>query len=398
MPQAASSPRFASRIDFDLTPNALALALAARRAAGARVLDLTASNPTQAGFTYPEAEILAALAAPAALRYEPEPRGLPAARTAITAYYAARGERVDADDVLVTASTSEGYALLIKLLAEPGDEILVPAPSYPLFDMLAALESVALVRYPLEFASGRGWRIGCEALERALSPRTRAVVVVHPNNPPGSYVQAQERAWLEALCARRGLPLIADEVFLDYGRGAACESSFATTQGALTFALSGLSKVAGLPQLKLGWIALAGPESARREARDRLEFIADAYLSVGAPVQHAATALLELRGRIQQQILARVAMNESRLRERCARAPGCRVLERDGGWYAVLELAREVDEEALCVALLEKHGVLVHPGFFFDFARPGVLIVSLLARPEELTEGMERVIECANSM
>ena len=391
-------PRFASRIDVDLTPNALALALAARRAAGARVLDLTASNPTQAGFTYPEAEILAALAAPAALRYEPEPRGLPAARAAITAYYAARGEIVDTDDVLVTSSTSEGYALLMKLLAEPGDEILVPAPSYPLFDMLAALESVALVRYPLEFASGRGWRIGREALERALSPRTRAVVVVHPNNPTGSYVQAQERAWLEALCARRGLPLIADEVFLDYGRGAACETSFAMTQGALAFALSGLSKLAGLPQLKLGWIALAGPEAARREARDRLEFIADAYLSVGAPVQHAATALLGLRGRVQQQILARVAANEALLRERCADVPGCRVLERDGGWYAVLELAREIDEEALCVTLLEEHGVLVHPGFFFDFARPGVLVVSLLARPDELAEGIERVIECANSM
>ena len=266
-----------------------------RRAAGARILDLTLSNPTQAGFAYPDAEILAALAAPALLRYEPEPRGLPAARAAVAAYYAARGESVDADDVLITASTSESYALLMKLLAEPGDEILVPAPSYPLFDVLAALESVSLVRYPLEHAPGRGWRIGREALERALSPRTRAIVVVHPNNPTGSYVQADERAWLEALCARRGLPLIADEVFLDYGRGAACEASFATTQGALAFALSGLSKLAGLPQLKLGWIALAGPGLLRREARDRLEFIADAYLSVGAPVQHAAASLLGLR-------------------------------------------------------------------------------------------------------
>lgn len=397
-PRAPATPRFASRIDVDLTPNALAQTLAARRAAGARILDLTASNPTRAGFDYPEAEILAALAAPAALRYEPEPRGLLAARAAVSAYYAARGESVDTEDLLITASTSESYALLMKLLAEPGDEILVPAPSYPLFDVLAALESVALVRYPLEHSPGGGWRIERAALERAISPRTRAVVVVHPNNPTGSFVQADERAWLEAFCARRGLPLIADEVFLDYGRGAACETSFAATQGALAFALSGLSKVAGLPQLKLGWIALAGPAPLRREARDRLEFIADAYLSVGAPVQHAAAALLGLRARIQSQIAARVAANENWLRERCASAPGFRLLAREGGWYAVLELAREVDEESLCVALLEKHGVLVHPGFFFDFARPGVLVVSLLTALDELAEGALRAIECANSM
>jgi alanine-synthesizing transaminase len=397
-PRAQAAPRFAGRIDVDLTPNALAQALAARRAAGARVLDLTTSNPTQAGFTYPESEILAALASPAALRYEPEPRGLPAARAAVSGYYAARGESVGAEDVLITASTSESYALLLKLLSEPGDEILVPAPSYPLFDLLAALESVELERYPLQHTSETGWRIEPAALERAISPRTRAIVVVHPNNPTGSFVQAQERAWLEALCARRGLPLIADEVFLDYGRGAACEASFAVTQGALTFALSGLSKVAGLPQLKLGWIALAGPESARAEARDRLEFIADAYLSVAAPVQHAAAALLGTRNRIQSQIAARVAANERWLRERCARNTGLRLLERGGGWYAVLELARELDEEALCVALLEKHGVLLHPGFFFDFARPGVLVASLLTMPAILAEGIERAIECANSM
>ena len=397
-PHVHATPRFASRIDVDLTPNALAQALAERRAAGARVLDLTASNPTQAGFAYPEAEILAALAAPAALRYEPEPGGLPAARAAVSAYYASRGEHVDAEDVLITASTSESYALLMKLLAEPGDEFLVPAPSYPLFDVLASLESVALARYPLERMPGAGWRIGRAGLERALSPRTRAIVVVHPNNPTGSFVQADEREWLEALCARRGLPLIADEVFLDYGSGAAPAPSFAAAHGALAFALSGLSKVAGLPQLKLGWIALAGPARLRREARDRLEFIADAYLSVGAPAQHAAAALLGLRGRIQPQILARVAANESLLRERCARAPGCRLLEREGGWYAVLELRRELDEEALCLRLLEEHGVLIHPGFFFDFERGGVLVVSLLARPEELAEGCERAIECANSM
>ena len=372
--------------------------LAARRVAGKRILDLTAANPTRAGFAYPEAEILAALASPAALVYEPDPRGLPAARAAISAYYASRGESVGATDLLLTASTSESYALLFKLLAEPGDEILVPAPSYPLFEVLAALESVRLVRYPLCNAAEQGWRIQREALEAALSPRTRALIVVHPNNPTGSYVRADERAWLEALCASRGLPLIADEVFLDYVRGAVHESSFATTRGALAFALSGLSKLVGLPQLKLGWIALAGEERVREQARERLEFIADAYLSVGAPVQHAAAALLGLRGAVQRQIRERVVGNEGRLRERCAGVPDFRVLERAGGWYAVLELSESIDEEALCVRLLERHGVLVHPGFFFDFARYGVLVLGLLAQPADLIEGIGRVIESTESM
>ncbi len=391
-------PRFASRIDVDLAPNALAAALAARRAAGARVLDLTSSNPTRAGLRYPEAEILAALASPEALAYQPDPRGLAAARAAISAYYAARGESVEPEDLLLTASTSESYALLFKLLADPGDEVLIPAPSYPLFDVLAGLESVRLVRYPLVHAAGDGWRIQREALAAALSPRTRAIAVVHPNNPTGSYLRGEERAWLEALCVSRELPLIADEVFLDYSRGAAGEISFATTRGALAFALSGLSKLVGLPQLKLGWIALAGPLQARERARERLEFIADAYLSVGAPVQHAAPSLLRLRGALQRQIRERVERNEAHLRELCAAGASLRPLEREGGWYAVLELSEAIDEEAFCVRLLEQHGVLVHPGYFFDFERPGVLVVSLLAEPEAFAEGALRLIESANSM
>ena len=396
--RAAPGPRFASRIDGDLAPNPLAAALAARRSAGGRILDLTLSNPTRAGFAYPETEILAALASPAALRYEPDPRGLLAARAAISAHYAARGEAVDAEDLLLTASTSESYALLFKLLADPGDEILVPAPSYPLFEMLAALESVRLVRYPLEPEAAGGWRIGRTALERALSPRTRAVVVVHPNNPTGGFVKQDERAWLEAVCARCAVPIIADEVFLDYGRGAACEASFATLRGAPAYALSGLSKLAGLPQMKLGWIALAGPEPLRRDAGERLEFIADAYLSVGAPVQHAAARLLALGSDVRRQIRERVARNDARLRELCARRRGFRVAEREGGWYAVLELAPAIDEEALCLRLLTEHGVLVHPGFFFDFERTGVLVLSLLAAPDELEAGIARVIESAKSM
>jgi aspartate/methionine/tyrosine aminotransferase len=243
-----------------------------------------------------------------------------------------------------------------------------------------------------------GWRIARTALERALSPRTRAVVVVHPNNPTGSFVSQDERAWLEPLCARCGLALVSDEVFLDYGRGAASEETFATLRGAPAFALSGLSKVAGLPQMKLGWIALAGPEPLRREALERLEFISDAYLSVGAPAQHAAARLLALRADVQRQIRERVDANERVLRELCARRRGFHVPPREGGWYAVLELAPDTDEEALCTALLERHGVLAHPGFFFDFERTGVLVLSLLTDPKDFAEGVARVIESANSM
>jgi aspartate/methionine/tyrosine aminotransferase len=301
------------------------------------------------------------------------------------------------EDLLLTASSSESYALLFKLLADPGDEILIPAPSYPLLELLAGLECVRLVRYPLEHRAGAGWCIGRGALEAALSPRTRAVVVVHPNNPTGSYLRGEERAWLEGLCAGRGLPLIADEVFLDYGR-AAGEISFATTRDALAFALSGLSKLVGLPQLKLGWIALAGPPRARERARERLEFIADAYLSVGSPVQHAAPALLALRGAVQRQIRERVERNDAHLRERCAAARSLCPLERDGGWYAVIELPESIDEEAFCIRLLERHAVLVHPGYFFDFQRPGVLVASLLVEPEIFAEGVARLIESADSM
>jgi aspartate/methionine/tyrosine aminotransferase len=390
--------RFASRIDPDLAPNPLAAALAAHRSSGARLLDLTASNPTRVGLRYPQAEILAALDSPAALAYQPDPRGLAAARSAISSYYAERGETVALDDLLLTASSSESYALLFKLLADPGDEVLVPAPSYPLFDLLASLESVRLARYPLRYTEAEGWRIQREALEAALSPRTRAVVVVHPNNPTGSYLSQPERVWLEALCARCGLALIADEVFLDYPRGEAAAPSLAAARGALVFALSGLSKLAGLPQLKLGWIALAGPEPERLRARERLEFISDAYLSVGAPVQHAAPALLALRGGLQQQIRERVAHNETRLRGLDAGAGGLRVLEREAGWYAVIELAEETDEESFCVRLLEQHGVLVHPGFFFDFERSGVVVVSLLGEPQGFAEGAARLIESAKSM
>jgi aspartate/methionine/tyrosine aminotransferase len=269
--------------------------------------------------------------------------------------------------------------------------VVVPAPGYPLLEMLAALESVALARYPLVHAQ-HGWRIDRAALEGNLTARTRAVVVVHPNNPTGSYVAADERAWLTELCARRGLAIVADEVFLDYAREGVAEPSFATTRGALGFAVSGLSKLAGLPQMKLGWITLAGPPELRRDAGARLELIADAYLSAGAPVQHAAARLLDLRGTVQSQIRARVAGNERWLHERCARAAGVRALPRDGGWYAVLELPEDTDEEALCVALVERDGVLVHPGFFFDFTRPGVLVVSLLCQPGAFEEGVARVL------
>src|SRR5579864_8683557 len=280
---------FSSRLNWNLPTNPLAKLIEEKRASGAAILDLTESNPTMAGLSYPADRILAALSDPRSICYEPAPMGHPAARAAVAAYY---GRRVEPDRVLVTASTSEAYGFLFKLLADPGDEILAPRPSYPLFDFLAALESVRVVEYPLVYHSG--WAIDFDTLAQRITPRSRAVVVVNPNNPTGSYLKKSELAALIELCREHELAILSDEVFSDYPLAEDAErvSSLVNVEEVLTFSLSGLSKLVGLPQLKLGWIVAGGPEAARREAVQHLELIADTYLSVGTPVQWAAAALL----------------------------------------------------------------------------------------------------------
>jgi|CXWL01.1.fsa_nt_gi aspartate/methionine/tyrosine aminotransferase len=387
---------FSSRFSFDLTPNRLMQTLQAKKAAGVEVLDLAESNPTRAGFNYDAAEILSALAQPQAMLYEPSPRGLPAARQAITNYYLQHNKTIDSDSVFLTASTSEAYSHLFKLLAEPGDEVLVPKPSYPLLDFLTALDSVQSVQYPLKYDARRGWEIDLEALYNLISDKTKVIVVVNPNNPTGSYLKTSELSQLNALCAKHNLALIVDEVFSDYRyqiRADQVETAVGN-DGALTFALSGLSKVVGLPQVKLGWIQVSGPPSLAAEAQSRLEFIADTYLSVATPVQHAAERLLTQRDSIQKQIITRLNDNHRFLESQCAASPNCRVLIREGGWYAVLEIdgdAQASDDDRV-LQLLEQDNVFAHPGYFYDFDQDGILVLSLLTPPATFQSGLSKIL------
>ena len=504
---------FSSRLNWDLRPNPLSILLDHKRAQGAEILDLTESNPTRAGFTYPPEEILAALADPAALRYDPSPPGHLIARQAIASYYRDRGREIAPADILLTASTSEAYAWLFKLLCDPGDEILTPRPSYPLFEFLAALESVHVRQYPLRYDGA--WRIDFPALEASLTNRSRAIVVVNPNNPTGSFIASEELDRLQSLAALRGIAILIDEVFSDYrflpvasaphttsnrrerppsdsaetapsvhsqtsrdqrerfkkilprehsertpaehsertparDRGAFRAERFkeilprehsdptpadptpipsaqALTfrmsglskideprpQGAadaeahqtvvfprerlqpdhppqaLTFRMSGLSKIAGLPQLKLGWIAIEGPPDGA--ARDRLELIADTYLSVATPVQYALPRLLQTSESIRAQILNRARANLELLRT-LASGSASNVLNVEGGWYATLQVPRTRSEESWALTLLADHDVLIQPGYFFDFESEAFLVVSLITPPEIFAEGIRRII------
>ncbi len=382
---------FSSRLNWDLRPNRISALLEARRRAGACILDLTESNPTHAGLSYPGPEILEVLADARSLRYEPSPTGVAEARSAVSSYYAARGASVAVDRVVLTASTSEAYGYVFKLLADPGDEVLVPRPSYPLFEFLARLESVRAVDYPLVYDGS--WRIDFAALEAALTPRTRAVVVVNPNNPTGSFLKTGERDRLIALAAARGLAIVSDEVFSDYAFAPDPERvrTMAGIDGALTFSLSGLSKTAGLPQMKLGWIVTSGPEELRTAALARLELIADTYLSAAAPAQYGAARLMAAGGRVREQISARTRRNLDWLRGAVA-GSALSVLAVEGGWYATLEVPRTRSEEEWTLELLERDGVLVQPGFFFDFESEAFLVLSLLTAPDVFCEGVGRVV------
>jgi alanine-synthesizing transaminase len=380
---------FSSRLDWNLAANPLSRLLQEKRAAGAAILDLTEGNPTAAGIVYPTEAILAAMADGRSLRYEPSAAGMLVARTAVSGYY---GGRVDPQRILLSASTSEGYAMAFKLLADPGDEVLAPRPSYPLFEFLAALESVRVVQYPLVYDGG--WRVDFDALSRLITARTRAIVLVNPNNPTGSFMKRAELARLLGICRERQLAIISDEVFSDYGIGddARRVRSLVDTEDVLTFCLSGLSKIAGLPQLKLGWMVSSGPRTARDEAYRRLELIADTYLSVGTPVQWAAAALLDTRGDVQRQIGGRVEGNLQFLRGEIGAGSPWRVLEVEGGWYATIRAPRIRSEEEWVLTLLAEDGVLVQPGFFFDFESEAFLVVSLLTPPEIFCTGVRRML------
>lgn len=385
---------FSRRTEWQLSVNRFTEAQREAAATGKKLLDLTVSNPTRAGLTvdlsYDRQQIAKALVEPSIADYDPQPKGLLAARQAVSNYYRERQADVDVESLILTTSTSEGYSYIFRLLCNPGDEVLVPKPSYPLFEFLADLQDVKLVPYPLIY--DHGWLLDLSSIERAATDRTRAIVLVHPNNPTGSYVKAAERAAINSLCRERNLALIVDEVFLDYARDGQGQATFAANTDALTFTLSGVSKISGLPQMKLAWLAVSGPEKLAHEAMARMEVIADTYLSMSAPVQSAATAMLEQRRRTQPALQKRTEANLTELDRRLTRQTHCTRLEVEGGWYAVLRVPATGSDEDAAVALLQECSVLVHPGHFYDFPLDGHLVVSLITEEKDFAEGIRRAL------
>ncbi|HEY1160769.1 MAG TPA: pyridoxal phosphate-dependent aminotransferase [Terracidiphilus sp.] len=383
--------RFSRRTDWNTEESELARAHRLRVEAGLPIADLTASNPTRCGFAY-DRDLLAALSDPQALDYDPQPRGSLRGREAVCAYYAEHGAAVRPEQIVLTTSTSEAYSYLFRLLCDPGSEILVAHPGYPLFDFLAVLDDVRLKAAPLVY--DQGWQIDPEGFRRAITAETRAIVLVHPNNPTGHFTKPWEAEELARMCREREVSLIVDEVFLDYGfsRGTVGGGwSFALgLEGVQVFVVSGLSKIAGLPQMKAAWMVATGLGSA--SALDRLEVIADTFLSMNAPVECALPKWLEGRGAIEEQIRARLVANLAELDRQLERLPMVRRLEVEGGWYAVLRIPALRPDEQTALALLER-GVLVHPGYFFGMAESGWLVVSLLGPEGEFSTGVTGLVD-----
>src|SRR5919109_4468386 len=378
---------FSKRTDWKLTLNALTAAQQEMRAAGREVLDLTASNPTRVGLNYDSDALLSSLAQAESLEYDPQPKGLLAARQAVAGYYREQHDAYDVDPerIILTTSTSEAYSYIFRLLCNPQDEILVPKPSYPLFEFLADLQDVKLVPYPLLY--DHGWQIDFPSLYKAVDHHTRALVVVHPNNPTGSYVRSEEIASLNSFCREYNLSLIVDEVFLDYAHDGAFRPTFAANQDVLTFTLSGLSKISGLPQMKVAWVVTSGPAEHVANALARLEIIADTFLSMNAPLQLATPTLLEQRKHIQPMLLDRLRANLEEMDRQLAKQGACTRLDVEGGWYAVLRVPVTQSDAELAIEILRKYSVPVLPGHFYDFPREGYLIMSLITPNDEFREG-----------
>lgn len=381
---------FVKRTGWNLEANPLSRALERHRRSGKSLIDLTISNPTACGFEYDEAAILRALQDKASLGYEPDPRGLESARRAVAAYYAERGAGVLADDIVLTTGTSEAYSFVFRMLCDAGDNVLVPEPSYPLLGLLADIEDVELVPYPLVYEGC--WRIDFGALENSIGPRSRAVVVVNPNNPTGHYCRPEETHRLAKLCARGETAIVADEVFWDFALEGEKPPGFAGDSGALTFTLSGLSKIAGLPQMKAGWIVVSGPQALKREALARLDVIADTFLSMNTPIQLALPDLLGTAPVFRRQVIERARRNLAELDRQVGKQHVCERLAVEGGWYAVLRVPTAATDEELVIRLVEERGVAVHPGHFYDFSGEGYLVVSLIGDEAEFGEGIRQVL------
>jgi alanine-synthesizing transaminase len=390
---------FARRTGWKLAQNRYSAALQEARARGTKLLDLTASNPTQCNFDFDSSSILRSLARFESFTYDPQPQGLLSARQAVAQYYNSKKfkpaeSEISAEQIFLTTSTSEAYSYLFRLLCDPEDEVLVPQPSYPLFDFLADIQDVKLRPYSLFY--DHGWHIDFGGISKAINERTRAVLAVNPNNPTGSFVHRQELLQLASVCRDRDLALICDEVFLDYEVESGAEVSVAFSRECLSFALSGLSKISCLPQMKLAWMLVNGPEELRREAHDRLEIIADTYLSVNAPIQHALPELLAQRNHIQPQLIRRARSNLRLLDEHLKGAKAVQRLRAEGGWCAVLRVPAKASDEDLAIELIESAGVIVHPGHFYDFPQDGYLVVSLITPEGQFQNGIASILKTMN--
>jgi aspartate/methionine/tyrosine aminotransferase len=381
---------FSDRTAWNLESNPLSKALADRIASAKPVIDLTQSNPTKCGFHFEAEQILGALSHPASVHYDSIPQGLLPVRSAVVDYYRARNCAVNVNDIFLTTSTSEAYSFLFRTLCNPGDEVLIPQPGYPLFNFLADIQDVATVRYPLIY--DYGWQIDFHALQRAITPRTRAVIVVSPNNPTGHFCKANEMVRLSQICLEGDLALIADEVFLDFSFGIDIHPTFASYNKALTFTMSGLSKISGLPQMKVAWLIATGPEVLKQQALARLEMIADTYLSMNTPMQLALPVLLELRHNFQQQCAERTQNNLAQLDKLLSTQKLCTRLNLEGGWYAVIKVPVTGSDEDLALELLNTRGVYVHPGHFYDFPVDGYLVVSLITPELPFAAGIEALV------
>jgi alanine-synthesizing transaminase len=387
---------FSKRTDWVLTPNRFTEVQRELQTAGTPVLDLSVSNPTRAGLSYDTDNVLDSLRDRSAMDYDPQPKGLLSAREVVANYYREdHNAAVDPESIVLTTSTSEGYSYVLRLLCNPADEILVPKPSYPLFEFLADLQDVKLASYPLIY--DHGWQIDFHSLAEAVNERTRAVVVVHPNNPTGSFVSASERAALNRFCGDHKLALIVDEVFLDYAHDGVRRRSFVSNQDTLTFSLSGVSKISGLPQMKLAWFVTSGPLRKTVTALDRLEIIADTFLSMSTPIQLAGPLLIEQRKIVQPLLLERLRANLGVLDEELAGQKACSRLDVEGGWYVVLRVPATGSDEELAIELLRKASVLIHPGHYYDFSVDGYLVLSLITPPNDFCEGMRRIIPILNA-
>jgi len=385
---------FSRSTNWNLTPNALTQALNDKRAEGAEILDLTISNPTECGFSYNRDAILAALAQNEAVTYQPNPQGLESARRAVALYYAARNLEIPIHEMFLTASTSEAYSFLFRLLcdAKTNEEILIPSPGYPLFDFLADIHNIKLVRYPCLY--DHGWQIDFPALQKLVTPHTRAIVIVNPNNPTGHYFRASQLHELHEVCLGHEIAIISDEVFLDFPCEADHEPhTFASHHKQLTFTLSGISKICGLPQMKLSWIVVTGQEDLRAEAIGRLEALADVYLSVSTPTQLALPQFLDQRLAFQTQVPERIRTNLHELDSQLgARPTPISRLKVEAGWNVVLRIPSTQSDEQFAIDLLRRENVQIHPGHFYDFSADNYAVLSLIVPEEIFTEGISRLL------